>query len=108
MRKVITGEQVAQLYNPDPFALPVWRAPVYRTPLGIIVAVKLARLLAWLVRLLARHPLAASIVALLVLIWVNLSWVGVLAVVACAAVILATWRRTPTLPGGRRDGTTDR
>ena len=32
MRKVITGEQVAQLYNRDPFALPVWRAPVYQTP----------------------------------------------------------------------------
>ena len=34
MRKVVTGEQVAQIYNPDPFALPVWRAPVYRTPPG--------------------------------------------------------------------------
>ena len=60
MRKVVTGEQVAQLYNPDPFALPVWRAPVYRTPAGIILLVQLARLLAWLVRLVARHPLAAS------------------------------------------------
>ena len=35
MRKVITGEQVAQLYNRDPFALPVWRAPVYQTPAGV-------------------------------------------------------------------------
>ena len=34
MRKVITGEQVAQLYNRDPFALPAWRAPVYQTPPG--------------------------------------------------------------------------
>ena len=64
MRKVVTGEQVAQIYNPDPFALPRWRAPVYRTPFGIILAVKLFRLLAWLVRLVARHPLAASILAL--------------------------------------------
>ena len=56
MRKVITGEQVAQLYNRDPFALPVWRAPVYRTPAGIILVVQLFRLLAWLVRLIARHP----------------------------------------------------
>ena len=92
MRKVITGEQVAQLYNPDAFALPVWRAPVYRTPLGIIVAVRLARLTGWLVRLIVRHPLAATIAALLVLIWVNLSWPGVVALVACATVILATWR----------------
>ena len=54
MRKVITGEQVAQLYNRDPFALPVWRAPVYRTPAGIVILVQLVRLLAWLVRLIAR------------------------------------------------------
>ena len=32
MRKVITGEQVAQLSNREPFALPVWRAPIYQTP----------------------------------------------------------------------------
>ena len=61
MRKVITGEQVAQLYNRDPFALPVWRAPVYRTPAGIILLVQLVRLLAWLVRLIARHPVAATV-----------------------------------------------
>ena len=60
MRKVITGEQVAQLYNRDPFALPVWRAPVYRTPAGIVLLVQLVRLLAWLVRLIARHPAAAT------------------------------------------------
>ena len=60
MRKVVTGEQVAQLYNRDPFALPVWRAPVYRTPAGFVLLVQLARLLGWLVRLTARHPLAAA------------------------------------------------
>ena len=32
MRKVITGDQVAQIYNRDPLAFPIWRAPVYRTP----------------------------------------------------------------------------
>ena len=37
MRKVVTGSQVAQLRNPDPFAVPAWRSPVYRTP-GLIVA----------------------------------------------------------------------
>ena len=65
MRKVVTGEQVAQLYNRDPFALPVWRAPIYQTPAGFILLVQLARLLAWLVRLIVRHPLAAAILALL-------------------------------------------
>ena len=61
MRKVITGEQVAQLYNRDPFALPIWRAPIYQTPAGIIALVQLVRLLAWLVRLIARHPVAATV-----------------------------------------------
>jgi hypothetical protein len=27
-----SGEQLAQVRNPDPFAVPVWRSPVYRTP----------------------------------------------------------------------------
>jgi DNA segregation ATPase FtsK/SpoIIIE, S-DNA-T family len=92
MRKVVTGEQVAQLYNRDPFALPIWRAPVYQTPAGIMLLIQLARLTGWLIRFLARHPLAASIVALLVLIWVNLSWPGVVALVTCAVVMLVTWR----------------
>ena len=61
MRKVVTGEQVAQIYNPDPFARPVWRAPVYQTPAGIILLAWLYRLLAWLVRMIARHPLAAAV-----------------------------------------------
>src|SRR5271157_3007849 len=69
MRKVITGEQVAQLYNRDPFALPIWRAPVYQTQAGIILVVHLYRLLAWLVRMIARHPLTAIVVAVLVLTW---------------------------------------
>ena len=56
MRRIVTGEQVARLSNPDPFALPLWRAPVYRTPAGIVILVQLARLLGRLVRLAARHP----------------------------------------------------
>ena len=79
MRKVVTGEQVAQLYNRDPFALPVWRAPVYQTPFGIILLVKLARLLAWLVRLAVRHPAATGVLAVLALTWINTGWVGLVA-----------------------------
>jgi hypothetical protein len=64
MRKVVTGEQLAQIYNPDPFARPVFRAPVYRTPAGIIALAQLARLLAWIIRMIIRHPLAATAAAL--------------------------------------------
>ena len=92
MRKVITGEQVAQLYNRDPFALPVWRAPIYQTPAGFILLVQLARLLAWLVRLIARHPLAAAILAVLVLAWLNVGWLGLVFLAAWAVVVLAAWR----------------
>ena len=48
MRRVVTGEELAQLYNPDPFAMPRWRAPVYRTPFGIILVAKFFKLLAWI------------------------------------------------------------
>jgi len=92
MRKVITGEQVAQLYNRDPFALPAWRAPVYQTPAGIILLVQLFRLLGWLVRLIARHPAAATVLAVLALVWFSLGWPGLAALVACAVVSLAAWR----------------
>jgi len=92
MRKVITGEQVAQLYNRDPFALPAWRAPVYQTPAIVTLAVQLFRLVSWLVRLVARHPAAATILAVLALIWLNLGWPGLAALTACAVAVLATWR----------------
>ena len=65
MRKVVTGEQVAQLTNPDPFAVPVLRAPVYRTPGWIIAVVQLGRLLWWLARLIARHPVTGPVLAVL-------------------------------------------
>ena len=43
MRKVVTGDQVAQIYNRDPLAFPIWRAPVYRTPGWIIAIAQLCR-----------------------------------------------------------------
>jgi S-DNA-T family DNA segregation ATPase FtsK/SpoIIIE len=92
MRRVVTGEELAQLYNPDPFAMPRWRAPVYRTPFGIILAAKFARLLAWIVRMIARHPLAASVVAAAAVTWVKFGWVTLVALVLAAVVILAAWR----------------
>ena len=72
MRKVVTGEQIAQIYNPDPFARPVFRAPVYRTPAGIIALAQLARLLAWIIRMIFRHPVAAATAAVLAFVWVSM------------------------------------
>jgi S-DNA-T family DNA segregation ATPase FtsK/SpoIIIE len=92
MRKVVTGEQVAQLYNRDPFALPIWRAPVYQTPAIFTIAVQLYRLISWLVRLIARHPLAAGIVAVVAVIWLDLGWVVLVALAAAVLAMLAAWR----------------
>ena len=38
----VTGESFAQVNNPDPFAPPVWRSPVYRTPEFVIWLVQLS------------------------------------------------------------------
>jgi len=92
MRKVVTGDLVAQLYNGDPFARPVFRAPVYRTPTGIIILVQLARLLGRLIRLIIRHPLASAVVALLVFLWLTIGWIGIVAIIALAGLVLAIWR----------------
>ena len=64
----------------------------YRTPFGVILAVKLARLLGWIARLIARHPLAASVLALAAVTWVRLGWVTLVALVLAAIVITGAWR----------------
>ena len=52
----------------------------------------LYRLLAWLVRMIARHPLAAAVLALLAVTWVDLGWVGITGMAAWVVVVLAAWR----------------
>jgi hypothetical protein len=65
MRDLVTGEYLAQVRNPDPFAAPAWRSPVYRTPAWIIGIVQLGRSLWRLARFLARHPIATMAAAVL-------------------------------------------
>ena len=71
---------------------PVLRAPVYRTPGWIIAVVQFCRFLVWLARLIIRHPVAASVLTLLTLIWLNAGWPGLLVLVVAVTVILGTWR----------------
>ena len=86
VRRNVTGEQLAQVDNQDPFASPVWRSPVYRTPEFAIWLVQLLRL-AWRVAwFLLRHPLLDTAAGLLLLIWLDAGWPGLIAV---AAVLLA-------------------
>jgi S-DNA-T family DNA segregation ATPase FtsK/SpoIIIE len=90
----VTGEEIAQLRNPDPFAVPAWRSPVYRTPLWIVAIVHAARLLYRLVRLLARHPVLVLAAIVGVLMWRIIGWLGlaVLAVSIAAALMIWRWR----------------
>jgi S-DNA-T family DNA segregation ATPase FtsK/SpoIIIE len=80
-KRPVAGEQLAQVDNPDPFAVPVWRAPVYRTPHGVIWVVQLLRLAWRLARFALRHPLLDVVAGLLVFTWVKLGWPGLAAVV---------------------------
>ena len=83
MRRVVTGSQVAQLRNPDPFAVPAWRSPVYRTPFLIVVVVQVARLAWRAIRFMIRHPAGAACGIAAVLAWQLVGW-PVLAVLAAS------------------------
>jgi S-DNA-T family DNA segregation ATPase FtsK/SpoIIIE len=91
MRKVVTGSQVAQLRNPDPFAVPQWRSPVYRTPGYIVVLAQLARLLWRLARFIARHPLTVAAISLLGWLYVAAGWPALAILTGSVAVVLAVW-----------------
>ena len=54
-----SGDQIAQVNNPDPFAVPVWRSPVYHTPGWIITIVQAARALNAVGAFIGRHPLVS-------------------------------------------------
>ena len=64
-----TGEQYAQVDNADPFAAPVWRSPVHRTPEWVIWLVQLIRLLVRVIWFLIRHPLLDVAAGIVVLTW---------------------------------------
>jgi len=67
--RYVTGEQLAQVDNADPFASPVWRSPVYRTPEGAIWLVQLVRSVRRLAWFLLRHPLVDLSAAFIFWLW---------------------------------------
>jgi S-DNA-T family DNA segregation ATPase FtsK/SpoIIIE len=93
MRKnTVAGEQLAQVDNPDPFAPPVWRSPVYRTPEWVIGLVQLARLLSRLTWFICTHPRLDGAVALIVATWVYIGWPGLVWLATMAASLLIALR----------------
>jgi len=63
-RNWVMGEQLAQVDNRDPFAVPVWRSPVYRTPEPVIMVVQLIRLIWRVLWFALTHPGADAVAAL--------------------------------------------
>jgi DNA segregation ATPase FtsK/SpoIIIE, S-DNA-T family len=92
MRPVVSGQQLAQVTNGDPFAPPVWRAPVYHTPGWLIAAAQIARTLWAILRFLARHPLAGLATLVLFEAWRLANWPGPMTLVLVAVVVLMAWR----------------
>jgi S-DNA-T family DNA segregation ATPase FtsK/SpoIIIE len=99
-KRPVAGQPLAQVDNPDPFAVPVWRSPVYQTPHVVIWAVQLVRLVWRIVWFVLRHPLVDAVGALLVFAWLRLGWPGVAAVAAVlvfvtSAGLVALWLVRP-------------
>ena len=91
-RSWVTGEQLAQVDNRDPFAPPVWRSPVYRTPEPLIFVVQLIRLVWRVVWFALTHPVADAVATLVVVTWLGLGWPGVVGLALAAVAGLAGLR----------------
>jgi DNA segregation ATPase FtsK/SpoIIIE, S-DNA-T family len=87
-----SGQQLAQLDNPDPFAPPVWRSPIYHTPGWVIVIVQLVRVIIAVVKFLARHPVLDLVLAVELLAWSQAGWPGPVTLTATVTAALLGWR----------------
>jgi len=92
MRGRVHGEQIAQVDNPDPFAPAVWRSPVHRTPEPLIWLVQFVRLLWRIAWFLIRHPLLDVVTALVLLVWMNTGWPGLVGLAGVVTAMLAGLR----------------
>jgi DNA segregation ATPase FtsK/SpoIIIE, S-DNA-T family len=88
----VSCDDIAQVRNPDPFAVPAWRSAVYRTPLWIVAIVHFVRMIARLVRFLSRHPIEVLAAIIGVLTWRLVGWLGLIALAVSIAAMLVLWR----------------
>ena len=91
-RNWVMGEQLAQVDNRDPFAVPVWRSPVYRTPEPVIMFVQLVRLICRVIWFALTHPAIDAVAVLVVVTWLGLSWPGLAGIATIAVIGLAGLR----------------
>jgi DNA segregation ATPase FtsK/SpoIIIE, S-DNA-T family len=92
MRDRIDGWAYTQIDNADPFAPPVWRSPVYRTPEFVIWIVQLARLVWRVLWFVIRHPGLDVTAGVLLLVWAKTGWPGLVTVAGMAVTCLAALR----------------
>ena len=88
----VTGEQYAQVDNADPFASPVWRSPVHRTPEWIIWLVQFVRLLVRVIWFLIRHPLLDAAGGVIAAVWAEAGWPGLTVLAEVTLAFLVTLR----------------
>jgi hypothetical protein len=91
LKRPVAG-QLAQVDNPDPFATPVWRSPVYETPLAVISVVQFVRLLWRVASFLLSHPALDAVGAVMVWTWIWLRWPGLVGLVLLAVASLVGLR----------------
>jgi DNA segregation ATPase FtsK/SpoIIIE, S-DNA-T family len=95
LKRPVAG-QLAQVDNPDPFARPVWRSPVYETPWAIIWAVQLIRLVWRLIWFVLTHPILDAVAAVLAYDWLWLGWPGLVALVLLVvSALVGLWLLFP-------------
>jgi S-DNA-T family DNA segregation ATPase FtsK/SpoIIIE len=86
------GQQLAQVDNPDPFAPPIWRSPIYHTPGWVITVAQLARVIIALVKFLARHPVLDLVLAVEAFAWSVAGWPGPATLTSTVVSVLIVWR----------------
>jgi S-DNA-T family DNA segregation ATPase FtsK/SpoIIIE len=92
----VAGQQLAQVDNQDPFAAPVWRSPIHRTPEPVIWTVQLLRLLCRVTWFILTHPLLDAVVGLLGFTWAEAGWPGEVCLsVLTGSVLTAVWLLWP-------------
>jgi S-DNA-T family DNA segregation ATPase FtsK/SpoIIIE len=87
-----SGQQLAQVDNPDPFAPPVWRSPIYHTPGWVITIVQLVRVIVAVVKFLALHPVMDLVLAAEAFAWSLAGWPGPVILTSTATAVFVCWR----------------
>jgi S-DNA-T family DNA segregation ATPase FtsK/SpoIIIE len=91
MFKRLPGDETRNLISTTPDTAVVFRPAVIQTPAIITIIIFTWRCLAGLVRLVLVHPLAMTVLAVLVVLWRLAGWLPVAIVLAAVASGLAGW-----------------